>query len=314
MRTFVKYLLTILFLSSCTTKSTAQKIETVYLDQKDSALNMYVIVYPPKLPWTGFMFLIPSFNETPQSVLTQTDLPKLAAEQGILTIIPTFKTGTQSFGIDSATQASFNEILTHVTSRHKLIDLPFFVGGFSIGGSCAVKFAELAFQQNYKYKPKAVFAIDPPLDFERFYNAAKRNVRLSKTTPPSQEAIYFIDRIEKEMKGTPENSLINFYTISPYSFDDTTQVAIKSLVQTPIRLYSEPDINWWLNQRGNDYSNMNVFDGAAMINELNRLGNTKATLIATENKGFRKPDNRRHPHSWSIAEPKELLKWLLDQR
>lgn len=313
MRKFKIYILTILFLSFCTTKSVGQKIETIYLDQRDSTLNMYVIVYPPKLPWTGFMFLIPSFYESAENVLMQTDLPRLAAEQGILTIVPIFKTGPQSFGIDSATQESFNEILADVTSRHKLIDLPFFVGGFSIGGSCVIKYAELAFQQNYKYKPRAVFAIDPPLDFERFYNAAKRNVRLSKTSPSSQEAIYFINRIEFEMKGTPEKSLINFYSISPYSFGDTTQTAIKSLLTTPIRLYIEPDINWWLSQLGNDYSSMNAFDCAAMVNELNRLGNTKASLIVTENKGYRKPDNRRHPHSWSIAEPNELIKWLLDQ-
>jgi hypothetical protein len=50
-----------------------------------------------------------------------------------------------------------------------------------------------------------------------------------------------------------------------------------------------------------------------MINELNRLGNTKATLITTQNKGFRKPDNRRHPHSWSIVDKKELIIWLLNQ-
>jgi hypothetical protein len=313
MQPFKLYLLFILFLSFCTTKPVGQNIETIYLDQKDSTSNTYIIAYPPKLPWTGFMFLIPSFNESAQNVLTQTDLPRLAAKEGILTIVPTFKTGPQSFGIDSLTQASFMEILTHVTSRNKILDLPFFVGGFSIGGSCAVKFAELAFKNNYKYKPRAVFAIDPPLDFQRFYNSAKRNVRLSKTSSPSQEAIYFIDRIEKEMKGTPENSLINFHKLSPYSLGDTTQTAIKNLLTIPIRLYSEPDINWWLSQRGNDYSSMNAFDCAAMINELNRLGNTKASLIVTENKGYRKPDNIRHPHSWSIAEPNELVKWLLDR-
>lgn len=308
------FAITLFSLTSCPIKSVGQRQETIYLNSGDSSANKYIIIYPNKIPWTGFMFLIPSFGESPENVLTQTDLPTLAAQKGILTIIPTFKTGIQSFGVDSLTQQSFKEILGNVVSRHKLIDQHFYVGGFSIGGSCAVKFAELAINENYKIKPTAVFAIDPPLDFERFYNSKKRNVRLSVSNNPNQEAVYFIDRIEKEIGGTPQTSLSKFYKISPYSFSDTTQTAIKSLIKTPIKFFTEPDINWWLTQRGNDYSNMNALDQAAMINELTRLGNNNATLVVTTNKGFRKPDNRRHPHSWSIAEPTELIKWLLEQK
>ena len=123
-----------------------------------------------------------------------------------------------------------------------------------------------------------------------------------------------IDRIEKEMKGTPQTALANFYNFSPYSFSDTTQMAVRTLAKTPIMLITEPDIQWWLSQRGYDYSYINVIDQAAMINELQRLGNSKAILITTTNKGYRKPDNKRHPHSWSIADRIELTKWLLSQK
>jgi hypothetical protein len=50
-----------------------------------------------------------------------------------------------------------------------------------------------------------------------------------------------------------------------------------------------------------------------MINELQRLGNNKAVLVTTTNKGYRKPGNTRHPHSWSIADPANVMKWLLSQ-
>src|SRR5436190_1865272 len=108
------------------TKSFGQKIEKVYLNKNDSTSNRYVSIYPTKLPWKGFMFLIPSFYETPEGVLEQTDLPILAAEQGILTIIPTFKTGLGSLGIDSLTQQSFKEIIKDVESRYNLKDLKFY--------------------------------------------------------------------------------------------------------------------------------------------------------------------------------------------
>ncbi|MNR47412.1 hypothetical protein D3C85_1665090 [compost metagenome] len=82
----------------------------------------------------------------------------------------------------------------------------------------------------------------------------------------------------------------------------------------PLRIYSEPDIDWWMKERNADLTNMNVTDCSAMINELNRLGNQQAVLITTQNKGFRKPDHKRHPHSWSIVENQELIQWLLQQK
>ena len=54
----------------------------------------------------------------------------------------------------------------------------------------------------------------------------------------------------------------------------------------------------------------NVYMGLR-IQELNRLGNPDAVLITTRNKGFRKPENKRHPHSWSIVDNDELIRWLL---
>jgi hypothetical protein len=282
------------------------KMEKVFLDEKDTTKNCYTILYPPKLPYAGYIFLMPGFGETAEAVLLQTDLPKQLALQGILTIIPTFQDGVLSFGVDSLSQQTFNRILAAVTSKHKLIDKKFYVGGFSIGGSCAIKYAE-----NAAIKPTAVFAIDSPLDFQRFYNAAKRDIRLSKEGEANPENIYIIGRLEKETGGNPTTHLAEYYKISPYSFSDTTQTEIKKLSNIPLRIYTEPDINWWLQERQADFTSMNATESSAMINELNRLGNQNAALLTTQNKGYRKPDNRSHPHSWSIVDNDELIQWLL---
>lgn len=300
--------------SLCSITCNAQKVsipkmEKVFLDQTDNSKSCYTIIYPPKLPWRGYIFLMPGFGETAENVLQQTDLPNQLALNGILTIIPTFQDGVLSFGVDRLSQQTFDKIIKDVASKHKLIDQKFYVGGFSIGGSCAIKYAE-----NAAIKPIAVFAIDPPLDFERFYNSAKRDIRLSKDNEANQENVYMIDRLEKETGGSPTTALTEYYTISPYSFSDTTQTAIKQLIKTPLRIYTEPDINWWLKERGLDFTNMNAAECSAMINELNRLGNQSAALITTQNKGYRKPNNRRHPHSWSIVDNEKLIKWLLQQK
>lgn len=296
------------------TDANGQKIEKVYLNKKDSTVSCYTVIHPTKLPVNGFICLLPSFNETAEKVLRQSDLPKVSARNGFLTFIPTLATGTLSFGIDSISQQSLRDIIDDVTSRYELTGKQFFIGGFSIGGSCAIKYAESAMIDNIPIKPTAVFAIDPPLDFERFYNSSLRDVRLSVQARPSQENVYMIDRIEKEMGGTPQTSLSNYHKLSPYSFSDTTQTAIRILRTTPIRIYSEPDVNWWVTNRGADFSSMNVLDASAMINELQRLGNKNAVLVTTHNKGYRKPGNQRHPHSWSIVDNDELVKWLLNQK
>jgi dienelactone hydrolase len=285
-----------------------QKIEKVFLDQSDSTRNHYIIIYPENIPLSGYIFIIPGFGQTVEMALEQTDLPIKTAESGLLTIIPTLQDGVLSFGVDNSSQQSLNNMIRDVKNKHKLSDLPFFIGGFSIGGSCAIKYA-----QNATMKPAAVFGVDPPLDFERFYNSSKRDIRLSVDKEPSQENVYMVERIEKEFNGTPQKALSNFYEISPYSFTDHTQAAVKKFGNIPLRIYSEPDVDWWLKERNFDFTSTNGPECSAMINELNRLGNNNAELIVTENKGYRKPYNVRHPHSWSIVDNDELITWLLEQ-
>ena len=309
----MKQLITGIILVLISSYAFGQRQETVYLDKGNTTSNYYIIIYPDQLPWKGYLFLVPSFGETPEVVLLQTDLPKRAAQNGVLTIIPVFKTGVLSLGIDRATQESFEEIMNDVKGKHQLQDLKLFLGGFSIGGACVIKYAQSLNEKPFGTKPVAVFAIDPPLDFERFYNSALRDIRLSVNTAASQENVYMKGRIEELMSGNPSETLSNYHKISPYSFSDTTQNAVKRLMNTPLRIYSEPDINWWIEERGADFSSMNVLDCSAMINELNRLGNEKATLIVTENKGFRKLQNSKHPHSWSIVDDEDLIRWLLQQ-
>ena len=289
-------------------KITNPKIGKVFLDN-DTTKNYYTIIFPSKLPIKGYIFLLPGFSETAERVMQQSSLPRQLAESGILTIIPTLQDGVFSFGIDDSSQQSFKEIITDVTEKNKLTDQPFYLGGYSIGGSCILKYAEDADK-----KPNAVFAIDPPIDFEQMYNSSQRNLRLSVHTEPSQESVFLIKKIKEVMNGTPENSIANYHRISPYSFSDTSQTAIRKLLKIPLRIYTEPDVHWWMKERGMDYTSMNSTFHSAMINELNRLGHGNATLITTQNKGYRKPDNSRHPHSWSIVDNDELIDWLLKQK
>lgn len=288
--------------------TTNLKTEKVFLDI-DTTKNFYTVIFPSKLPIKGYIFLLPGFSETAERVLQQSSLASQLTKSGLLTIIPTLQDGVFSFGIDDSSQQSFEKIVTDVRKKNKLTDQPFYLGGYSIGGSCILKYAE-----DVDKKPNAVFTIDPPIDFEQMYHSSKRNLRLSVNTQPNGESIFLVKKIKEIMNGTPENSIANYHKISPYSFSDTSQTAIKKLLNVPLRIYTEPDIDWWMKERGMDYTSMNSTFHSAMINELNRLGNKNATLITTQNKGYRKPDNSKHPHSWSIVDNEDLIKWLLKQK
>lgn len=289
--------------------SYGQQIETVYLNENDSTRNMYVSVVPGSGQATALLVLLGGSGYAPHDVLAQTEIPMHAAQQGVMTVIPVLATGPASFGMDAASQRSLKEIIDLVVAKYHMKDKDLYVGGFSVGGTCAVRYAELAVQEDHAIKPTAVFAINPPLDWERYYNAAKRVVRISHPDQVNPEVPYMLGRIEQEMDGTPATALENYRTRSPYSFSDTTQTAIRNLVGTPIMIVTEPAIDWWLEERGYDCSYNNITDQSAMINELRKLGNTRAVLLTTTDKGYR-TDGMRHPNSWRIADPEPLITWL----
>lgn len=59
------------------------------------------------------------------------------------------------------------------------------------------------------------------------------------------------------------------------------------LKNIPIRLYAEPDVVWWIENKGYDYYTINAVDQAALVLKLRTLGNTKADLITTTGKAAR---------------------------
>ena len=293
------------------TSASAQQMETVYLNAADTTVNKYIVVKPQEGAIKGVLFLLDGLGGSPQNVLMQSAIPTYAAQQGLLTIIPMLQTGKSYFGSDLGSQKSLKTIVEGAVAKYKLTGKNCYFGGFSIGGTCVVKYAQLAKTENYPVQPKAVFAIDPPLDWERFYNGAVRTKAFTAPENLNGEVPFMIARIEAEMGGTPEKARSAFYRLSPYSFSDTTRTAAKTLLDMPLMLLSEPDIAWWMSQRGYDYSYLNITDGAALIADLHRLGNEKAMLVTTTDKGFREPQHFQHPHSWSIADAAQTVKWLL---
>ena len=77
-------------------------------------------------------------------------------------------------------------------------------------------------------------------------------------------------------------------------------------------MYTEPDLDFykqWFPEI--KISNLNAFSIQKMYKSLLNLGYKNIEYIETKNKGYR-ANGDRAPHSWSIVDEKEIVKWILE--
>jgi hypothetical protein len=179
-----------------------------------------------------------------------------------------------------------------------------------MGGLFSLRYTELANQDSTKtvVEPAAVFSCDGPSDLENIYNMFQMKL---KKYPDNSEAAYGINELKKYCGGTPENVVEKYRYFSSFSHSLDDGGNAKYLISTPVRIYNDLDANWWMKNRGLDMYYMNGLDQTAMIQMLNDMGNNKAEFINAYQKGYRIEGNR-HPHSWSIVEPVDCMKWILE--
>jgi len=184
--------------------------------------------------------------------------------------------------------------------------------GMSLEGTRALKLTAFSQTQRstYKLTPKAVAICNAPLDMVRNYRECKKASELNLNPIGASESEWVSSYIRSSLKGTPEESMSAYINYSPFCYTAKDGGNAKAFKNIYLRCYTEPDVNWWIENRGRDYYGMNAIDLAALVNQLKIWGSKKAELITTVEKGFRK-DGNRHPHSWSIVDEKELVEWFV---
>lgn len=184
--------------------------------------------------------------------------------------------------------------------------------GMSLAGTRAFKMAMFAQQESSKYhlKPKAIAACDAPLDFVRFWRELDKAKRIQFHPATTNEGTWVTAWLEKHLGGRPSENLEAYKNYSPYCYADLNSSNLKYFKDIAVRTYTEPDVQWWMKTRRKDFYGMNAIDAAAIVNELNILGNEAAELIITNDKGYW-DNGTRHPHSWSIVDEADLVEWFL---
>lgn len=284
----------------------AQKTEKIKLDHHE---DYYLKIIPKGKP-NAILFLFHGGGETPEDVLKQIELPKLAIKHNFLVILPHFSTDSSKM-IEEL--ISTDKIANQLMKEYTILNNRIVLGGFSGGGMLSITFAERAVRdQNTSFIPKAIFAIDTPLDYEHMYERAEREIKRNFSEIGVSEAKWVINDFNSTFKGSPRDFPNEYETYSMFTHRKEDGGNAKYLMNIPIRIYTEPGIEWQLENRQRDLYDLNCTNISAMINLLQLKGHKNAEVITTFNKGKRL-NGTKHPHSWNIMNSKETMNWILEQ-
>jgi hypothetical protein len=287
-----------------------QQYEYVYRNPADNSFNCYLKFYPKTDSIKGLIVRDYSrlFDAEEKSPYQFTDL---ALEAGMMVLITnTSKQFPELFTADS-TMAILNEIILEVVNEHNIPEENIFIGGISASGTRALRFAQYCAEGKSRIKIRGVFVVDSPLDLERFYNSAfhhKKNFSKGMLW----EAKLMVPLLDSLFGGSPNEKYESYKNASVFSHADPNGGNASFLKNTDIIIFHEPDIDWWIRERGCSYFDINSYDLAAFTVLLKGLGNENIDLITTTGKGFDRKGNRK-PHSWTIVDEQHLMNWILER-
>lgn len=238
-------------------------------------------------------------------------LPELLEQRGIATVQPEVRPWTTFLD-----RRNLEELEAAVRDAQQRLEAPrdaVVAGGVSLGGTGAVRYTQQCLVAGCgPASPAAVFAVDAPLDMRRLWTATNAIIRWGAAEGNLDEARMLLEQLALTLGGPPDAAAAAYLARSPFSYEDVRGGNARVLYDTPVRLYAEPDMDYWIEERRYDYYQINAFDAAAMVNRLRIQGNPRAEFIATSGRGFR-GDGTRNPHSWSIVDEADLADWVARQ-
>ena len=237
-------------------------------------------------------------------------LPQLLSTNAVITLI--VAPARPGLLASDAMLEELHLLAADVLRRFGAPDAKVAIGGFSAGGIGAVRYAQYCLKREPDMVPPvAVFAVDSPLDYERWFLAAdlylQRLALAGRTLAEDRRAT---NELRVALGGSPSEAVQAYQRHSPLSARLADGGNARLLKDTPVRIYIEPDLKWRLENWNREVYHTNVPDATALINILRLLGNERAELITTTGTGYT-PDGSRNPHSWSIVNEPALAEWLL---
>jgi len=279
-------------------------------NDKDSSTLFYKLIIPKVKP-VAALIILPGTGEPVNYAEQQITLPVLAADKGFVVVLPSINRGTTKHTYE---HEMLDKIITQILKRFNVPKDKVIIGGFSGGAMISLTYTEKANREKGSTViiPKAVFGIDPPLDYAHLWQHCINDIERNFSDVAVAEGKWITQMYKDEFGGSPNEQPENYIKYSIYSHSRKDGGNARYLLTTPVLLYTEPDVVWSMKNRQRDFYDLNAPDISAMINMLQLGGNQNAELIITHNKGIR-PNGQKHPHSWSIMDSQQCLDWIVKQ-
>ena len=294
-------------LSLALTAAQAQTIKKIIVNERDSISGYYLAVEPASHRIASVLILLPGFADRAEAVFPETGLDDAAYRQDILVVAVS---GSSKLYVDADLLPKLNLVFQDVVKRYRVEPEQFVLGGFSAGGTIALRYAELCKESpaDYPINPKGVFTIDSPVDLFELWAYFDREIAKNFSEVGVAEA-RFVQQLMTQEHGIPTKNRNKYQQLTPFYRDLTEPGNERHLRNTAVRMYHEVNINWYLHERRRSAFDGNFSASSEMINRLLLLGNQKAEFVQSDRKGIRS-NGTRHPHSWSIVNEAECIQWI----
>lgn len=253
------------------------------------------------------LILYPGGGNTSVETKEEFDIIKKAKKNHISVILMNFN---NHLWLNNSTCESLTDELETIFTEFQLNRENVYIGGMSMGGNVALILTDHLICTSSKVAPKGVFVVDSPIDlYALFLKAQKDLLRKGLSEERLAEPRWIVNFFEKEFMSR-DSMAIKIAAISPFVLT-SKKTGLTALRETKLRFYTEPDSLWWRENRGTDFEDTNAFVIRQISKQIKGLGWKKFEMIETKGKGYRTNGNR-HPHSWSIVEVDNLIKWITE--
>ncbi|PKP16964.1 MAG: hypothetical protein CVU07_05200 [Bacteroidetes bacterium HGW-Bacteroidetes-23] len=256
----------------------------------------------------ALLILFPCFPCDAENTKTEFKIIDVAQKNNISVLMMNFN---QHLYLEKEEKEKLAKQLNSILKEENLKSENIFIGGFSSGGNVSFLLSNYLIQTKNNIQPKGVFLVDSPIDLLELYKTSQKNIEKNISAESLEESKWIVSEFDK-IFGVPSSGIKKYEENSPFTFQSKSIQNISYLKDVKLRLYTEPDTIWWKENRANEYEDLNAHSIEKLAEELKKQNFKKTELIKTTDKGYRSNGNR-HPHSWSIVDENDLVKWILEE-
>lgn len=305
MKKYVVSIIVIVSLFSCR-NTNKEKLETLVKTKFEEITNTNYELSKPADKSIKVLILFSGFSHKVEDTKREFKILNYANESNIAVIYMNYN---QKLWLEENEKIALAELLQNILQDNNLPFNDVYIGGYSSGGNVSLLISSfLNKNKRFKLMPKGVFIVDSPIDLVALYKSSQKNLKRKFSDVAVTESTWIIEELENNI-GNPVDDVLKYQKLAPYISETSTIENLKGLKNTKIRLYTEPDTLWWKKNRMADSDQLNSYYIKKLYDDLKQSGFDQIEHIPTENMGYR-ANGEKHPHSWSIIDKTELIKWI----